>query len=264
MRTTLQKIFGKRIDIAVLLILPLAGSLLSFATKTNAFWGTLIFLGAPAAYLSLRERDHIKKAALFSLLVTPIIILVDYIADITQTWLIPNSILNYRLFGFVTLEVILWFILNIYLAVMFYEHFLDKHITDKAWRPRLKYLLIIVSIIFLFFIIFLFGSYKLIYVPYWYLASGAVFILLPILLQAINFPRVFYKIIKVAVYFFYLTFIFEVTALKLGWWIFPGKEYVGWVSVSGVKFPLEEFVFWFILFALAVLSIYEYYDDDER
>ena len=61
-----------------------------------------------------------------------------------------------------------------------------------------------------------------------------------------------------------MNFIYDIAALKLGWWTFPGTEFIGWISIAGVSFPIEEFIFWIILFALGVLSYYEYFDDDEK
>ena len=57
---------------------------------------------------------------------------------------------------------------------------------------------------------------------------------------------------------------YELTALKLGWWDFPSRDFVGWVSILGTRFPLEEFVFWLCLFAMAILTYYEFFDDDQK
>lgn len=254
----------KKIDLALLLIWPIAGSLLSFALKTNAFYSVIIFFGIPSLYLSLREKRHVKKAALFSLFGIPVIIFVDYIAHVAQAWLIPISVLPFRLFGFVTLEVILWVFLHIYFVIMFYEHFLDKHVTDKLWHPQMKYFLAIVFVLFLAFLGLLFVNPSLLKIPYWYLVVGIFLVLLPVVLEWWGYPRVFLKLLKAAVYFLYITLVYEITALKLGWWSFPGKEFIGWVSFFGVEFPFEEFFFWLVLTALAILSYYEFYDDDEK
>ena len=89
-------------------------------------------------------------------------------------------------------------------------------------------------------------------------------VLIPVLFEAFAFPKVFIKIFKVVPYFFYLTLLYEVTALKLGWWAFPGERFVGWVSFFGAQFPFEEFFFWLALLSAAILSYYEFYDDGER
>ena len=79
-----------------------------------------------------------------------------------------------------------------------------------------------------------------------------------------NHPKMNVKFFKTAAYFFYLTFIYEVTALQLGWWDFPSTNFIGWVSIFNVRFPLEELIFWLFLFAMAILTYYEYFADDEK
>lgn len=87
---------------------------------------------------------------------------------------------------------------------------------------------------------------------------------IPILLQMFNYPKVFSKFALTAAYFFVFTFMYEIAGLRLGWWAFPGTEFIGWVHIFGVSFPLEEFVFWFMLTAFAALSYYEFFEDDEK
>ncbi len=255
---------NKKIDLIILILFPIVSSVAAFLFKANAFFSVILFLGIPSLYLSLKERNHIKKAAFFSLLGLPIIIFVDYIAHLTNAWVIPVSVLPYRLLGYVSLEVILWTFFQIYLVIMFYEYFLEEHVRDKIWYPRTKYLVLIVFGLLLIFFGFFFTAQNLLYIPYWYLIFGLSTILLPVILQALAFPRTLLKILKVVPYFFFLTFIYEITALKLGWWAFPGTEFVGWVSFFGVRFPFEEFSFWLMLLAVALLSYYEFYDDDEK
>jgi hypothetical protein len=70
--------------------------------------------------------------------------------------------------------------------------------------------------------------------------------------------------LKTGAYFFYLSFLYEILAIHYGWWGFHSENFIGWFSILGTKFPLEELVWWIMLFALAVLSCYEYFDDDEK
>jgi len=147
---------------------------------------------------------------------------------------------------------------------MFYEYFVDKHATKRLWNPKLKYLLTAGILIFIIFTLLFINSPKLLNIPYFYLWFGIVLTLLPFIFQWFEFPHVTKKFLLVGIFFFYLHFLYEITALKLGWWAFPGQEFIGQVSLLGVIFPIEEVVFWFILLALAILSFYEYFDDDEK
>jgi len=238
---------------------------LSLLFNLNTLTSIILFLGIPSFYLSFRGPKYIKKSIFFSLIVSiPTIIMIDYIAHLTNIWVIPYSILPFRLFGSVTLEVILWAIFNFYFVIMFYEYFLDKHFTKRLLNPKIKYLILAILIIFLIFIIFLFNATDLLKIPYFYLWFGIILILIPIINQLLSYPALTTKLFKTAAYFFYLTFIYEVTGLTLGWWAFPGTEFIGWVSILWASFPIEEIVFWCILFAMAILSYYEFFEDDEK
>ncbi len=105
---------------------------------------------------------------------------------------------------------------------------------------------------------------SLLNIPYFYLWFGIILLLVPVVAQFMTHSRMDMKILKTSAYFFYLTFIYEVTALQLGWWDFPGSKFIGWVTILGVKFPIEELAFWIFLFSMAIISYYEFFDDDEK
>jgi hypothetical protein len=175
----------------------------------------------------------------------------------------PQSIFP-KLFGLVTLEVIIWAIFSCYFIIVFYEYFLDKHITPKLYTPKLKYLILVLAIIFILFLAILFTHPDSFRIPYFYLGWGIILLAIPFLLQLFEYPKTTSKLFMAAAYFFYLHFIYEITALKLGWWVFPGPYFIGMVSIFGVSFPIEELLFWFILFALGVLTFFEYFDNNEK
>ncbi|MCR4325508.1 MAG: hypothetical protein NUV59_01745 [Patescibacteria group bacterium] len=255
----------KKIDIALLLIFPAFGVLFSYFLNINAFNSVMVFFGVPSLYLTIRAFRHARKAILFSLIAsTPAIIVIDYIAQSTGQWIIPDSILPFRLLGVVTIEVVVWAVLNFYLVVMFYEHFLDRHFTNGVWYPRMKYLTAFTTGTLLIFFVLYFYLPTSLGIPYFYLVFGTTLILLPVVIQMFTHAKMDLKFFKAAAYFFYLTFLYEVTALQLGWWNFPSLEFIGWVSIFNVSFPIEELLFWLFLFAMAILSFYEFFDDDER
>ena len=127
----------------------------------------------------------------------------------------------------------------------------------------MKYLIVLVLVSFSLFIAVLVASPALLRIPYSYLALGVILGLIPIILEAVHCPQKFRKLLQAQAYFFYLAFVYEVTALKLGWWAFPGTEFVGWLEVFGVRFPFEELFFWIMLGSLAALSYYQFFDDEQ-
>ena len=61
--------------------------------------------------------------------------------------------------------------------------------------------------------------------------------------------------------FFFLSF--ELTALKLDQWRFPGEN-IGHVQLFGLLFPFEEFIFWIVFGTPIILSYYELFVDDDK
>ena len=105
---------------------------------------------------------------------------------------------------------------------------------------------------------------ELLIIPYFYFVGGVVLVLIPVISVLFKFPNLIVKFSKMGAYFFYSSIIYEITALKLGLWDFPGDQFIGWVSIFGTVFPFEELFFWIILGVLSVLSYYEFFDDDRK
>jgi hypothetical protein len=254
---------SKKLDLVFLLIYPILGAIVSHLLKINAFGSVVVFFVIPSVYLTLKAPQYFKKAFLFSLLAIPFIVVVDYVAHLTGQWIIPHSMFP-RVFQYITVEIIFWAVLNFYFVTIFYEYFLHHHFTKKPYSSKIKYPVAGISLLFIIFLFFynFFPGY--LHIPFFYLTFGTIFILIPIILQFFYYPKFIFKFFIVAAYFFFVTFIYETAALQLGWWGFPGQQFIGWVSVFNVKFPIEEFVFWLLLLAMAILSYYEFFDNDEK
>ena len=252
-------------DFFIFLIYPLVAVAFSFLFSVSAFGSVILFFGIPALYLSLRGRKYIKSALVFSGIISPpAIIIVDYTAHLNGQWLIPYSILPFRLFEFVTVEVIAWAFLHLYFTAIFYEYFFDKTPNKKLWTRRVKILLAASTGVFLFFLALLAAKPDTFIIPYFYLLYGTFGILIPVIGYALFRPALVGKIVKVGVYFFYLTLVYELTALTLGWWSFPSSQFIGWVEIAGLRFPFEEFFFWLVLFSAWIVSAYEFSIDDGK
>lgn len=248
----------------MVLALPVVATLLSFYYNASAFWSVLLFFGLLAVYLALRSPQHVGKALLFSLVTAvPAIVMIDYIAHLNGQWLIPNSILPYRFLHYVTLEVVVWAVLNFFTVTMFYKHFFDKRRNGFYWYPRQRHILIFGVGLVLFFFTTLFADPHALHLPYFYLLFGIGTILLPIAFEFVGHRKLIPKFIFTGTYFFYLSFLYEVTALKLHWWSFPSPQFIGYVSVLNVSFPLEEFIFWLMLLSMAILVFFVKFENSE-
>lgn len=244
------------------LLWPPAAAGISLLLNISLLGSIFIFLGIPAVYLSFRQRGLILKAALFSLATAlPIGIIWDYIAHLNHQWL-GTTIFPVRFFGLVTIEDLLWGLFLTYTVILFYEFFLDRSSRESFWHPRmtiLAFFLILLVVMFL-------GTYwlapELLRIPYSYFWIAITVLLIPSLVELGRRPNLLSKFLVTGLYFFFLNLVYEITALKLALWDFPGDQYIGTLSVAGVHFPLEEF--FLISSAIAILSYYEPFDDDEK
>jgi len=225
----------------------------------------MLFLGAPSIYLSIKAPKYIPKTAIYSLIASvPAILVVDYIGQKTSQWVIPASISSIRLFGVTQIEQLLWAFFNFYAVVIFYKYFLDNYCSKRLVGKRWLELLYIGILLAVPFALFLVIKPEVLNIPYFYFYFGLVLIGIPAVLELFKHPRLVSKFLKTAAYFYYLSLVFEVTALRLNCcWEFPSKQFIGWIYIAQVRFPLEELLFWIMLFALAILAVYEKFDENE-
>lgn len=252
----------KKFELIAFYLYPVVCYLLSHKLKLNAFASVFLFYGLPSIYLSFKTVSFIPKTLFFSLATgIPFIIAIDCMANINLQWIVPNSIIELRLFRYVAIEVILWAVFNIYFVILFYEYFTDSR-KQKIWTSRaVLFSFIIVALFTLFTLLYLYSPDTLEF-PYFYLWWGTLLLLLPLIVRMATNPDVICNYLKVGIYFCLLTLTYEIAALQLEWWDFPGTNFIGWVSLMGVRFPLEELIFWIILFSMAVLAHYEYFYEE--
>ncbi|MCD4705059.1 lycopene cyclase domain-containing protein [bacterium] len=254
----------KILDLIILgLFIPLA-IFLAISLKVNYFSSIFLFFGIPSIWLSFRNHRKIKKALLFSfVIVTPFLIIIDYIAIINKSWYLPSSVFSFRLFNIIPVEDFIWGFILVYLTVMFYEYFLDKG-RDELYYKQLKYFLWIISSALLLFFVLFFLKPEILVIKYAYLSLGIVLILIPSIVFLIFFPSVLYKFFKASIYFFFLSLFYELVALDLGLWIYPSNYFIGWVKILKYRFPFEELFFWIICITIGILSYYEFFNDDRK
>lgn len=251
----------KKLDIFLMVIFPLLSVFTSLYWQASFTASIFIFYGPLALWLSIRTPHRILKTLIFSIvLAIPFTIIIDSLAVQSQTWFIPKSVFSSRLFGIVAYEQFMFGLMWTYSIVIFFEHFLDKGKHELIDR-RMKYLIWPMIMALMIFIWVILSSPEILNIPYVYLWIGLLLGILPILASLDRFPRLASKYIKVAAYFFYHSMLYELTALQLEQWEFPGNSFVGWVNIGSHRFPLEEFFFWMILGAVTIVAYFEYFDD---
>jgi len=243
---------------------PFIASIISFWFQLDIFYSSLTFLAVPAVYLSFLLPKMVKKVAIFSILSTvPFSITIDYIAHYTNQWQVLNGPFP-RFLGYVSIEDVIWVVFFSFFAIMFYEYFIDFSRKRNIWNPRMKILAGFTWGLFLLFLALYFFFPTALNIPYFYLVAGLLFLVTPSIVELLRRPKLLSKFILVIFYFFFFALIYELTALKLGQWTFPGNQYIGWVQIFGLQFPFEELFFGFLFYSTIVLVCYEAFDDDEK
>ena len=255
---------NKRKNLIVFFLYPIIASFLSFKLDLNFVWSIFFFFVVPSIHLSILIPKSVKK----TLVVSPAaaftgFILIDTIAHLTRTWYVP-SVFSVRIFNLIPFEDLIWGVSFMYFIIMFYEYFFDSHNDKKVLRPKMKIAFSLMGVVISTILLLLTIAPHLLQIPFFYLWFGMMLFLLPVIVELARKPHLIQKFILTAAYFFPVTFIQEVTSLKLDYWTFPGNEVIGWINIFGVTFPFEEFFFWFVLTAMGILAYYEFFDDDEK
>lgn len=255
-----------RIDLAIVLAMVLVTIPLVVYFKANFLISTILFFGAPSLYLIIRKPKNIKKnlaaAFLFGIIFG---FFLDFMAEINNAWSWPTSnglVFSYKLFDLVPIDVMIWYFLWIFSIVVFYDHFIEKRdFDDEISRNYTRGLIPAIAVILGMIVIYLVDP-EILKFDYAYLILGAL-TLPPFIYFTLQKPESLAKFLKISLYFTFLYLSFEVTALKLNQWSFPG-QYVGNVSVLSVNFPFEEFLFWILVSSTIVLSYYKHWVDDDQ
>ncbi len=252
----------KKLDVALLAILPVVATALTLGMRLNYLWAILLMFGLPALWLSIRTPRMVLRTAIFAGILSVLFaVILNHIGVVTGSWLVPHSVLPWRLLGTVPLEDFVGSFFAVYGVVICYEHFLDKG-RHRLVDRKMKYLLWPIIIAVGAFLGVALGRPGLLEIPYAYAWIGVIFCLLPVVATARYFPRLLSKYIKVGAYFTLLLAVFEYNGLLLGHWVFPGGDTLGWVPYFGFRVPFEEVAFFIVLSVIAILSYYEFFDDD--
>ena len=256
---------GKKIDLVLVLIIPLIIFLLVFFSGLKiSYFESLIFIFAiPSLYLTIRNKKKARKVAIFSFLISiPFDIIWELLNYGDNSWIVPQSIFPFKFFGFSPLENYIWMFLTLYTILIFYEYFCNSRFQTKISRKIkiMNYVFYLISIILI--IIFVINK-ELLSFPYSYLWLGIIMFIIPIMAFLIKYPSFITNFFKASVFFFYIHLIFELIGLKLNHWVYSGTNFIGWVSFFGLSFPVEEFLFVIVLGGFAACTYYEFFTNSK-
>ncbi len=250
--------------IFLLILYPFIAAAFCLLFEFNSFMSVIVFLVVPSVYFSLGIKRSVPKIIVFAIPLSLLLFIpIDYIAHTTGQWFLIDTMFP-RIFGIVPIEDVIWAFFSIYFVIALYEYFLDSRRNTQIWHARMKYCYIVCSCIFILFLLLYTLYPSALVIPFFYAWIGTVVLAIPLGLELLRRPRLFARMTVLGAYFFLFSFIYELVGLKLEWWNFPSTQFFGWVEVVGLRFPLEEFISWFVLFAACIVAYYEFLDDDEK
>lgn len=253
-----------RLDFYVVLMMVLLAVPVILYFEVRPLTSALFFFVIPTIYLFIRKKKPVKELLAGSALIgIGFGIAFDIILSANNAWNETSSqlVFNYRIFGFLPVDEPVWFVLWALFILVFYEHFYERDRTDKLSK-RFKYIFVptIVALLLTIFVAIIDKDRLLFSHAYFFSALPT---LIPVIYVLKKRPNLIIKFLKTSIFFFMLYLLYELTAIKLGQWYFPG-EYIGWVELKGIRFPFEELLFWMGLSSITVLSLYEGFVDNDK
>lgn len=255
-----------RTDFLVVTIMILCFIPLILFFRVNFLTSTILFFAVPAFYLILRKPKQLKRLSAALLAGMMVSFILDLLAEYNNAWswapigqlVFPNKIL-----GLIPIDVLIWYFFWILLSIVYYEHFFETKIfeTEKV-SPKFKKTFILFFLALLGVVSVFYLAPEILKFRFMYLYIG-LFGAIPFYYLIYKKPRLAGKLLKAGLFNIFLFLSFELTALTLDQWRFPGN-YIGQIQLFGLVFPFEEFVFWIILGTPMILSYYEIFVDDEK
>jgi hypothetical protein len=231
---------------------------ITLALPVTLLVSTCLFFGPPAIYLSW-HRGRVARISTYALAIAVISIFTDYLAERDHSW-VSGSMFSLRIAGAVPIEAVAWMFGFSYLIVAYYLYFYDRAPHPVIGKKMPLVFASAASVLIWVAAVSLFGAQLT--VDYFYVKFGLLLLGLPLVAFNIRYPRYLKVFAEMFPYFFALGLINLITSLAQGFWAYPGNHFVGWVMLGPYRFPLEELVFWIILFPPFLVSQFELFNND--
>jgi len=255
---------GKVLDVCVLVLLLVVAAAYANLTK-GLFIGRSVFFGfvfavLPVIYLGLRQKKNWKKIIVATLIFGGLFgFIFEFVAEFNLAYSVISVVSPFKLFGVLPIDNIIGHMLMTMFTIVFYEHFIDREINKRISKNFLLALLpALCTITYIILAFYFHPSILKLGHPYFFMGLAAI---VPTILLGIFQPKYIKNMAQTAIFFFCSYFMIEIFAVKLNYWIYPGDNYIGWVTVFNTSFPFEELFFWMIFYAATLVAYYEIFID---
>ena len=187
----------------------------------------------------------------------------DFLAELNGVWVVSNPLFSAKILGTATIDILIWSFLWVFFVVVFYEHFFEHEKIGRIFPNFIYGLLPAASVLTVMLLLYAINP-EILKFNYAYLilgTSGFAPFTFPAIRNRVLIPRLAMRFLKVSSFFFFVHLAHELTAVKLGQWYFPAQS-IGYLELVGIRFPIEEFIFWVVLSTAILLADYEYFVDD--
>lgn len=239
--------------------MPVISGVLTLLLPLNLMAATLLFFGPPILYLSLRRQDMVLRTLVYSTAIMTISILSDYLAEQDRSW-VSTTMFDFRVAGVVPIEALIWLFMFTYLIVAFNQYFFDSE-DHPVVGKRMPIVFITAGVVLAWACLTAVWNLHFT-VDYFYIKFGLLFLLLPLIIFLMMYPRYRRRLALMVPYFFVIGMMNLLISLHKDHWAYPGEHYIGWMQLGPYGFPVEEFVFWIILYAPFLISQFELFNND--
>lgn len=235
-------------------------TVLTLALPINLLLSTLLFFAIPSLFISIKRPDIVWRAAKFSFCISIISIVTDYLAEKDQSWT-SSSMFSFRILNTVPIEAIIWVFLFTYLIIAYYQFFFKKTF-HKINNKKMAIVYIACLLVIIWLIAATLLSKFSLKIEFFYIKSGISIILLPLIIFLIIWPRYIKRFLMMMPYFVILGISNLLVSLEKNYWAYPGKNFIAVIQFSTFRLPLEELIFWIILYPSFTVALYEILNND--
>lgn len=257
------KMSRKQVDFWVVVAMLIISAFLGFIFRLKNIPLGALYLGVPSLYLFLRAKKNYKKifwgVLIFGFLFGFVF---DFIQILNQVWIVSRLLIPWKLFGIWPIENFFGYGFMTLFILVFYEHFLDDEKHPRLSKKHSKIFLFSLAVIALIIFCYTFNP-QILKFSHAYLLGGLAAIVFPIIFSIYN-PKIIKKFSVLATFFFFVWLLLEIVGIKLNNWAFPGGQFVGYVTLLGISFPVEEVLFWMLWHPATIVAYYEYFIDDQK
>ncbi len=225
--------------------------------ELHYFFTILIVFVPPTIINFIWVKKSRFKIFIFSLLATLLFAFpVELAARLADLW--ETQTMFYEPFGLIPIENMIAAFINFFWVLLFYEYFVDGD-RSGVISKKFKYLIgIFCAISAVTYSLYFYNS-EIFTLSYFQIAT--LILIIPAVIIFSKKPKLLKKTIAPTLFFALVFFTYELVALKIGNWWWPGEYWLTF-TIWGEIFPIDDIIIWCFLSTPVLIGGYEFFVDD--